>query len=248
MSESIGIYIVEDDLITRSQIKGYLHSAGYRLAGMATDAETAWSELQNKTSDIAILDINLSGEKDGLWLASQISQQGKMPYIFLTAHNDKKTIQEAAQIRPNGYLIKPFTDMGLYSAIEVAMQNFSSGSENTKTNDDQEKQVVVNDSLFIKVDHLLVKVKFEDLLYVMSDGNYLELHLKDQMHIIRSKLSTFLEQLPADKFMQVHLRYLVNKENVQSVGKNFLMINEKEIPVSKTYQKAILRNVQLNQL
>lgn len=244
MSENITVYIVEDDLITRSQIKGYLISAGYEVAGQATDAETAWTEIQACGPDMVIVDINLSGEKDGLWLGAQLGQKGDIPFIFLTAHNDKETIQEAAKLKPNGYLIKPFVDMGLYSAMEVALQNFSSPLAATTPDEPAAHQIVVKDSLFIKVDHLLVKVKFDALLFVMSEGNYLELHLNDQKYLIRSKLSTFAEQLPPSQFIQVHLRYLVNQEKIQSIGSSFLQINNKEIPISKSYKDELMRRIQ----
>ncbi len=242
MNERVGVYVVEDDLITRSQIKGYLSDAGYKLAGQATDAETAWSDFQKMTVDIVMLDINLSGKKDGLWLGAQLREAGKIPFIFLTAHNDKATIQEAANLKPNGYLIKPFTAMGLYSAIEVAMQNFS--NPQVVASETVDSQIVVKDSLFIKVDHLLVKVKFDELLFVMSEGNYLELHLRDQKYLIRSKLTDFAKQLPPQQFIQVHLRYLVNQEMIQSIGASFLLIHNKEIPISKSYKEELMRRIQ----
>lgn len=240
MASTVSLYIVEDDLITRSQIKTYVGSVGYLVAGASANAETALKEIKDLQPDLAIVDIHLSGDKDGLWLASQLKGTST-PFIFLTAQKDKETIQDAVALQPNGYLIKPFVDMDLYAAIELAIKNFA-GIQDVSIADGVE-EIVIKDSIFIKDKHLLVKLRFEDLCYVKSDGNYLELHLADRKHLLRSKLVDFEQHLSPEHFIRTHQRYLVNFSKVDSIGTTHVLIEGTEIPVSQSYREALVSRI-----
>lgn len=237
MSTSPSIYIVEDDLITQSQIRGYLKQVGYHIGGRSKSAEEAFDELQNISVDLVILDINLQGEKDGLWLASQLKKELDIPFVFLTAHNDKETIRTATDLQPHGYLIKPFKEMDLYSAIEVALKRYSSDINRA------DEDIIIKDSIFIKEDNLLVKIKFQDILYMMSEGNYLELHLDQKKHLIRNKLTEFVDLLPKSAFVRTHQRFVINLLKVESIGTASVFIGNKEIPVSKAHKEALIQRI-----
>lgn len=237
MSGSPSIYIVEDDIITQSQIRGYLTKVGYAIAGKSKNAEKALEEIRVLTVDMVILDINLQGEKDGLWLAQKLKKELDIPFIFLTAHNDKETIQTASETEPNGYLIKPFQEMDLYSAIEVGLKHYS--ASHRVIQDD----IVIHDSIFIKEESLLVKIKFQDILYIMSEGNYLELHLSQKKHLMRNKLSDFIALLPPSMFVRTHQRFVINLHKVDAIGSATVQIANKEIPVSKSHKEALINKI-----
>lgn len=237
MSVNPSIYIVEDDIITQSQIRGYLLSAGYEVAGKSKSAEEAWDDIQSREVDLIILDINLSGAQDGLWLAKKL-REAAIPFIFLTAYNDKETIKEATDLEPNGYLIKPFQEMDLYSAIELGLKNFA--LKRKRVEDDN---IVVKDSIFIKEEGLLVKMKLNQVHFIMSEGNYLELHLAGKKHLIRSKITDFMELLPANMFVRVHQRYIINLQLVEAIGASTVLLAGKDIPVSKVHKEALLQKI-----
>ena len=239
MSEKIKIYVVEDEAITAATIKSYLHQVGYEVCGMADEATIAWKEIQSVKVDLAILDINLIGEKDGIWLAQKIHELGTIPFIFLTAYGDRKTVESALTFKPDGYLIKPFEEMDLYTAIKIALEAFSNRATRPSAETDN---VMVNDSLFIKDEHILVKLTIDDIQFVKSDGNYLELHLTSKKHLIRSKLTDFAERLPGN-FIQVHQRYLVNLSKVEMIGNGYLTVAGKEVPISKSFKDNLFGSI-----
>src|SRR5687767_9217328 len=125
MKEGINILIVEDEFITQKTIKEALNELGYSISGDAMDAEEALNILDKKTTDLAILDIQIQGDKDGIWIAKEIKEKYKIPFIFLTANADKNTVKRASETEPNGYLIKPFDKQDIFAAIETALRNFS---------------------------------------------------------------------------------------------------------------------------
>ena len=240
MSEKIKIYVVEDEAITMATIRSYLLQVGYEVCGMADEAVTAWEEIQSISVDLAVLDINLIGEKDGIWLAQKIHELGTIPFIFLTAYGDRKTVESALTFKPDGYLIKPFEEMDLYTAIKIALEAFSNRA--TSLPSVESDNMMVNDSLFIKDEHILVKLTVDEIQFVKSDGNYLELHLSGKMQLIRSKLTDFAQRLPGN-FIQVHQRYLVNLSKVEVIGNGYLTVVGKEIPISKTFKDNLFRSI-----
>ena len=67
------------------------------------------------------MDIVLKGEIDGIETARRIRECFDIPIIYLTAHSDEKTLKRAKITEPFGYIIKPFVDEDLKSAIEIAI-------------------------------------------------------------------------------------------------------------------------------
>ncbi|MFK7952330.1 MAG: LytR/AlgR family response regulator transcription factor [Ekhidna sp.] len=238
--ERLQIYVVEDEAITRATIKSYLKKANYELIGSADEAEKAWLEIQNLKVDLAILDINLIGDKDGIWLAGKLQESGLVPFIFLTAYGDKQTIDAALSVKPNGYLVKPFEEAELYTAIRIGINSFAN---QIKSDSLEKENHVINDNIFIKDDHLLVKLNIKEILFVKSDGNYLEIHLQHKKHLVRSKLNDFIERLPKNTFLKVHQRYIINIEALEIIGSGFVKVAGIEIPVSKSYKDILLNRI-----
>lgn len=236
MGSVVKVYIVEDEAITRATIKSHLVNVGYEVVGMSDEAEEAWKDLEQSVDvDLVLIDINLLGEKDGIWLAEQLFGLGTMAFIFLTAYTDKNTVGEALSFKPDGYLIKPFQEMDLYSAIEIAMESFNNRKKLAAPKTD-----VFSKYLFVKDDHVLTKIEIEDIQYVKSDGNYLEVHMPGKYHVVRSKLDDFGNQLPASKFVKVHQRYLINVQQIETIGTAQVTLNGAEIPISKTYKNQLM--------
>jgi diguanylate cyclase (GGDEF)-like protein/PAS domain S-box-containing protein len=67
------------------------------------------------------MDIRLIGEMDGIAAAEQISSQFDIPVIYLTAHADENTLRRAKLTTPFGYVLKPFEERELRTAIEIAL-------------------------------------------------------------------------------------------------------------------------------
>lgn len=229
------IFIVEDMAISRAGLEAMLLKNEYDILGSVAKAETAWKEIQNLPVDLILLDINLAGQKNGIWLAQQIRKHLNMPIVYLTAYGDQQTLKEVLETNPNGYLMKPYQEPTLLTTINIALTNFES----------QNKAITsppVNNSMdfiFIKDGVMKIKLHINDIYYIKSDGNYIEIILKDNRHVVRHKLLEFKKQLPHTIFYQSHQRYLVNIHKVTVLGKNYIQVNHEDIPLSLKYKKAI---------
>ena len=234
--KKIKIFIVEDMAISRAGLEAMLIKNEYEILGSVAKAETAWNQIQNLPLDLILLDINLAGQKNGVWLAQQIRKHLNIPIVYLTAYGDQQTLKEVLDTKPNGYLMKPYQEPTLLTTINIALTNFLEHQKKTQVIQSTNNE---NIHLFIKDRSIKVKLFVKDICYIKSDGNYLEIILKEKKHIVRNKLLEFKKQLPHTLFFQSHQRYLINIGKVDVLSKKHILINEEEIPLSTKYKAEI---------
>lgn len=118
---SFRILVVEDEPLIAEDIAQTLEKQGYVVAGIAGSSTKALDMLVTKTPDLALLDISIKGDKNGIDLAEIINSKYKIPFIYLTSYSDMATLERARTSLPSGYIVKPFKDKDLLSSIEMAI-------------------------------------------------------------------------------------------------------------------------------
>lgn len=115
------ILIVEDELIIAKGIEKRIKTLGYSVAGTVSSGEDAVANAVETMPDLVLMDINLQGGIDGVEAAERIRSQADIPIIYLTAYADSDTLARAKVSEPFGYIVKPFQDITIKSAIEMAL-------------------------------------------------------------------------------------------------------------------------------
>jgi signal transduction histidine kinase len=118
---STQILVVEDEPIIALDIRQRLINAGYQVVAIADNAETALAKALQFMPNLILMDIRINGVTSGIEAAGQIRQQVDIPVVFLTAHADRATLDQAKQVKPFGYIVKPFETHDLVTSIEVAL-------------------------------------------------------------------------------------------------------------------------------
>lgn len=118
---SFKILVVEDESIVAMDIKHRLESMDYIVPAITSSGEEAVAKTAETNPDLVLMDIVLKGEMDGIDAAQQIKDNFDIPVVYLTAYSDERTLKRAKITGPFGYIIKPFEDRELHSAIEVAL-------------------------------------------------------------------------------------------------------------------------------
>ena len=118
------VLIVEDEGIIAAEIEMILRDLGYRIAGRAKNGLQALDLLASTSPDIALLDIDLRGKISGIEVAEVIQDKYAIPFIFLTALADAATLERVKRTMPYGYIVKPFNENDLRTAIELALYRF----------------------------------------------------------------------------------------------------------------------------
>lgn len=124
MENKIRILIVEDETLVSFDLKNIVCNLGYEVIGVVRTGEEAFSKAFEAKPDIVLMDIMLSGKLNGIETAEQIKKSIDVPIIYLTAYADKETLHDAKLTEPYGYIIKPFDERSIHSAIEIALYKF----------------------------------------------------------------------------------------------------------------------------
>lgn len=117
----INIMIIEDEAVVAMDLESRLKKSGYSVAGIYGDSEKALNFLEIHTPGLILCDINIRGQQSGIDIAMYVREHKRVPLIFVTALSDKVTLGQAKKALPYGYIVKPYEDSDLISAIEMAM-------------------------------------------------------------------------------------------------------------------------------
>jgi len=122
----LSVLIVEDEAILAAHLASKVKLLGYRVIGPVSTGEEALDLIGRESPNIALLDIRLDGNLDGIETASRLKQFRDIPVIFLTAHSDQETLKRASTVGPFGYILKPFEERDLATQLEVTLYKHQS--------------------------------------------------------------------------------------------------------------------------
>jgi DNA-binding LytR/AlgR family response regulator len=225
---SFRILIVEDEVLIADTLERHLRKKGYTVIGKAISYEEAIDLYQDQQPDLVLLDIRLYGSKSGIAIAQWLRKQPKAaPFIYLTSQLDQRSLDAAKATYPAGYLSKPVQPQSLYTTIEIALHNYQAQEKQTATirlyNGKQYFQVPVNDILYIRAEHIYVKITLEGKEDVVQ----------------RATLKEMIDQLPEGQFVQTHRSYAVNIRQVTSWDRENLYFQDIPIPVSRGRRREV---------
>ncbi|HPH22332.1 MAG TPA: response regulator transcription factor [Chitinophagaceae bacterium] len=216
------ILLVEDDFLNRRFTKKTLAENGYTIFECKNAIE-AFGILNKQTPDLIILDINLGEkEKNGIALAQDIKERFNIPFVFLTAYDTADIVQKAINTSPQSYITKPFKNVDLITAVELAIRQFAN----------LEKR---KPSVLVKDGEYNIELSIDEIIYIESDGNYLLFHTNQNIYKNRSTIKQVVEVLPIDTFIQTHRAYVVNKSKIEKYSIKSIVVKNTEIPISKNY-------------
>lgn len=149
MTKNPTVLIIEDELITAISIEELLQDEDYTVLGIARDAVTA-RRLCSQGAEppaVVICDINIKGTTHGIELAGELKELFHCEIIFLTAYADTKTLHAAFTKDPVMYVVKPYTDVQLLVALQMAFHKIYFEEKDTRHNQicltDREKEIAL---------------------------------------------------------------------------------------------------------
>lgn len=138
----IRILVVEDESIVALDIRYRLSKLGYEVVSLVETGEEAVSLVPEVAPDLILMDIMLAGEMDGIQAAGIITERWDVPIVYLTAYADEETLNRVKRTQSFGYIIKPFDDREIHTAIEMA--HYKHNSEKRRREDRQWLQTTLN--------------------------------------------------------------------------------------------------------
>ena len=223
------VLIVEDEPLIADDIALIIERAGYDIFGIEDNADDAMLSLIGNKPDIALLDINIEGEKDGIHLAHLINQKHHIPFVYLTSYYDKNTLTRAKATNPGGYVVKPFDEGDLMANIELALSKKYAINEAPK------------EKFFVRNQGQLQAIDPSEILYAESEDNYANIYIEGKKLVVSHTLKSVEEQLTPFGFIRIHKSYLVNFQKITSIHEGYVFIDELKIPIGRAYKEEFLR-------
>lgn len=238
--EKVKILIVEDEMLTATDIMEKLESFGYEITGIAQTAGEALLLAKTTNPDIILLDIILAGKKDGIDAAEMIRDVWNGPFIFLTGNSEKQMVEKAKKVLPSVYLFKPFNVNEFTINIDIAIHNFISQYADPT----YRKQKFCSDAIFIPVDYAHQKIMKKDIILIEASGSYIHIKTVNSNYTISTNLGNMAKQINDDVFVRVSRKHIVNVSYIDRIEGNRVMLQSDGVIVGESYKQDLLKRFQ----
>jgi two-component system LytT family response regulator len=226
---SIRCHIIEDEPMASKLLQLYVSKLPeLELITVSDNPLHALESLKTNPVDLLFLDIRMP-EMTGLSLLEVLTYR---PLAILTTAFPEFAL-ESYELDVVDYLKKPITFERFVKAVGKAEQRF-------RLREPTNEKSGGADYIFIKEGTRFVKVNIDDILFIEGLKNYVAIHTAAQKIVSLQRLKTLEDQLPADKFIRVHLSYIVAKGSISSVKENEIQVGAAKIPIGETYLKPFM--------
>ena len=226
----INCLVVDDEPVARKGIAGYVEQTPFlSLAGTCKSALEANEFLRQNQIDLLFLDIQMP-DLTGTDFVRSLDNPPAI--IFTTAYREYAI--DGFELNAIDYLVKPISFQRFLKSANKALSHF--GKSVLPAPAGEEKEV---DHFFIKSDGQFIKIKLEDVLYFESEKDYVFIFTKKKRYLNLISLKQLEKQLPPEKFIRVHRSYIVALDKVEMMEGHKLIIQGKEIPVSRNSQEMV---------
>jgi len=222
--------IVDDDIMSRNIIKHFVENTDFlTLTHSCTSGVEAINILKKEDIDILYLDVEMP-EMTGLQLLDVLDKPVEV--ILITSAKDYAV--EAFEYKVTDYLVKPIEYSRFLKASLKAKENL-------------ENQVRLQqdgvDHFYIKADSKMVKIKFEDLLYIEALADYVIINTVVNKYIVHATMKGLEQKLPPHDFIRVHRSYIVNFNKIDSIEDLSIVIDKKTIPIGASYKESFMNRL-----
>jgi two-component system response regulator LytT len=228
---------VDDEPLALGLVCAFIEKTPFlKLVGRFSSAVEALQAIHQLEIDLIFLDIQMP-DLTGIELARVIESSGTQGprIIFTTAFN--QFALDGFRVDALDYLLKPFNYEEFLKAASKGkayvelLQKASSAPASVEPKEEY---------LFLKVEYQLVRIAYDDILYVEGLKDYVKVILKSETKptLSLTSLKALEEKLPASKFMRVHRSFIVNLDKIGAVTRNTIQIGSITIPVSDQYKES----------
>lgn len=227
----INCIVIDDEPLARKGLKEYIAD---------TDFLNFIGEFENPLKATELIS---SGEVQLLFLDIQMPKitgldffktlQHAPPVIFTTAY--PQYALEGFEVNALDYLVKPVSFERFFKAGLKAREYYEVRDKNNTE--------AAAAYFFIKADNKLVKIGYDEVLFVEALQNYVTIHMADKKYMTYLTFKSVEDYLPADKFLKVHKSYIVAASKIDSIEGNDIRIGQRHIPISRNQKEEVMEKL-----
>ncbi|AQW93113.1 LytTR family DNA-binding domain-containing protein [Elizabethkingia anophelis] len=219
--------IVEDEPLAAEILESFIvQDEKLHLVGRCADAVYASSLLSIHHVDLMFLDLHLPVVK-GFDFLKKLKNP---PFVIVTTAYHQYAL-EGFELDVVDYLMKPIP----YSRFTTAIDKFKYLMEA----EEAMLEVADRDFIYISIGKKQVKIFLQDILYIESLREYINIHTKNETFIVKMPISKIEESLDKSAFVRIHKSYIISKSKIEIKSANEVQINGKKLPVGRTYKPLI---------
>ncbi len=223
--------IVDDEPIAIRVIRNHLSAfKNLHIVGECRTAMEAFDLLSRNRIDLILLDIQMP-QVSGLDFLRNLDHPPKI--IFVTAYREYAI--EAFDLDVIDYLLKPVSLPRFSKAISRFFERMNPTSESVVMPNSTHSP----ESIFLKADKKIHKLRIEDILYVESMGDYVVAHTTDGKIVTKYRISQMEEILPSALFLRIHRSYIVSIAHIKSILPGQLEIGKTQLPIGRLYKDVL---------
>jgi len=227
MKDTLTCIIVDDDNLDRMAVEAELSSfQNINILGSYCNPIEAISAIKSHQPDVLFLDIDMP-EINGIDFVKSISNLNTIN-VFITSHPEFAL--QGFQLKVFDFILKPLETDRFENCIN-RIYDFIKLKGKAEAYD----VLFENEKIIFKEGHNVVNLNASEVIYLEAYGDYTKIVTEKKAHLTLATLSSFLESLPAGKFMRIHRSYVVAINKVKSAGNKCINMGEDIIPIGKTY-------------
>lgn len=227
--------VIDDEPLARKGIKEYIADIDFlQLIGDFDAPLKANDLISNGSAQLLFLDIQMP-KISGLDFFKTLKQPP--PVIFTTAF--PQYALEGFEVNALDYLVKPVSFERFLKAALKAKEFYEVRESN-------QNEANASDHFFIKAENKLVKIQFDEILYVEALQNYVLIHTIDKKYMTYLTFKSVEEYLPELQFLKVHKSYIVAVSKINSIEGNDILIGKQHIPISRNQKEGVMEKLLKN--
>lgn len=221
--------IIDDEPLAAELLESYAKKTPeLHLVGVYGSAVEAMKELRNNPVDLLFLDIQMP-ELSGMEFAGILPKKTKV--IFTTAF-DRYAI-DGYRVNAVDYLLKPISYDSFVLSVNRVLERCM----------DVDRQDVMSADgfVYVKSEYKLVKINFDDILYIEGVKDYVKIYFRDRRKPVMSlmNMKKLEDYLPKSQFMRVHRSFIVNMSVADMIDRGRIVAGDTFIPVSESYKEQV---------
>ena len=230
--------IVEDEPLAAEVLTDYIQQVPFlELKQICTDAIYAMEKLKSDEIDLMFLDIHLPKLK-GLEFLEALKAP---PHVIITSAYKEYALQ-GYELNVIDYLLKPIRFNRFLKAVNKLNQHKEQNVSQTAAVVNAERK-----SFFFNVGKKRVKIYLDEILYIESLREYVRITTKDKSILTKFQLNEIEDLLSKNNFLRIHRSFIAAKDKIAAFTATDVEINNKSIPIGRSYKELVLSVLQNNQ-
>ncbi|MBW4713873.1 LytR/AlgR family response regulator transcription factor [Prevotella denticola] len=226
---TLNCIIIDDEPLAAELLASYARKTLFlNLIGVFNSAVEGIKVIRENRVDLIFLDIQMP-ELSGLEFAKILPKETKI--IFTTAFSQYAV--DGYKANAVDYLMKPISYDDFQAGANRALEWFRSVRQSENASDDR--------FIFVKSEYKLVKIMFDDILYIEGLKDYVKIYLTDGRDPVMSlmNMKKIEESLPKPEFMRIHRSYIVHMRKIEGIDRFRVVIGNAILPISDSYKTTI---------